>query len=81
MKLELAELPMILKGTSNWLMLAQFDMNGCCAAGRGLTRGTRYNVCTDAAFTNSALTARLRVRSEFSAAAQFNASFPFYCHY
>jgi len=40
--------------------MVQFDMNGCCAAGRGLTRGTRYNVCTDAAFTNSALTARLR---------------------
>jgi len=40
--------------------MVQFDMNGCCAAGRGFTRGTRYNVCTDAAFTNTALTARLR---------------------
>jgi len=40
--------------------MIQFDMNGCCSASSGLTRGTRFNVCTDAAFTNSALTARLR---------------------
>jgi len=40
--------------------MLQFDMNGCCHPNSGLNRGTMYNVCTDSAFTNAALTARLR---------------------
>lgn len=40
--------------------MLQFDMNGCCSASSGLNRGTRYSICTDAAFTDTALTNRLR---------------------
>jgi len=40
--------------------MIQFDMNGCCAPGRGLTRGTRFNVCIDEAFTDAALNRRLQ---------------------